>query len=152
MIDDYKCTDETISIAITLEAIDTEAMLRFVNSDKSGATVLFMGTTRRLTGERETTRLDYECYETMAIKKMREILDEARSKWAFEKASMAHRTGTVDVGQTSVAIAVSAAHRKVAFEAAEWLIDTLKQVVPIWKQECWADGSREWVHPGFHKT
>jgi molybdopterin synthase catalytic subunit len=74
---------------------------------------------------------------------------EATQRWSLSSCAIVHRLGELAVGETSVAIAVSAAHREAAFEAAKWLIDRIKQVVPIWKQERWADGTSLWVHPGI---
>jgi molybdopterin synthase catalytic subunit len=109
--------------------------------------VLFLGTTRELTGGRQTVTLDYECYEEMAQRKLAELEDQARQRWPILHCAIVHRLGRVDVGEASVAVAVSSAHRQPAFEAGQWLIDTLKVVVPIWKCEHWADGTTEWVHP-----
>jgi len=134
-------------IEITSQPIDTTAVLESVKSIQAGAAVLFVGTTRQFTGDRETLKLDYECYESMAIKKMSEILDQAAAKWKIESCSIVHRVGTVELGQASIAVAVSSPHRNDSFEAGRWLVDTLKTEVPIWKREYWADGSKEWVHP-----
>ena len=136
-------------IVITHEAIDTEQVLKEIQSDLSGATVLFIGTTRKITDGRETVRLEYECYESMARKKLQELLDEANKRWPIQHACIVHRMGVVDVGEASVAVAVSSPHRQDAFDSAKWLIDNLKQIVPIWKQENWSDGTRQWVHPGI---
>jgi molybdopterin synthase catalytic subunit len=84
----------------------------------------------------------------MAHKKLAELAAEAARRWPLVACAMVHRLGRLEVGETSVAVAVSAAHRQAAFEAGQWLIDTLKQAVPIWKRELWADGTSEWVHPG----
>lgn len=134
-------------IKIVKNRIDTESVLASVHSDTCGAAVLFVGTTRRLTGGRETTKLEYECYDEMAIAKINQLCDQARRTWTMDNISVVHRVGTVEIGESSIAIAVSSPHRKSAFEAAQWLIDELKQQVPIWKKEHWADGSTEWVHP-----
>jgi molybdopterin synthase catalytic subunit len=109
--------------------------------------VLFLGTTREITADRRTTSLDYECYPEMAERKLAELEAEARSRWPILECTIVHRLGRVEIGEASVAVAVSSAHRQAAFEAGQWLIDTLKQVVPIWKCEHWADGTTEWVHP-----
>ncbi len=85
----------------------------------------------------------------MARDKLAELEAEARSRWPIEECAIVHRVGHVPIGEASVAIAVSTAHRQPAFEAGQWLIDTLKEVVPIWKKENWADGASQWVHPGF---
>ncbi len=85
----------------------------------------------------------------MARQKLIELEAEARRQWPLVDCAIVHRLGHVALGEASVAIAVSAAHRDAAFAAGKWLIDTLKVVVPIWKKENWADGSTEWVHPGL---
>ena len=134
-------------IEITSNTIDTEAVLRSVSSPNCGAAVLFVGTTRQFTNDRETTTLAYECYQPMAIAKMNELRDSALAKWDIEKCSIVHRVGVVDVEAASVVVAVSSPHRVASFESASWIMERLKQVVPIWKQEHWADGDTEWVHP-----
>jgi molybdopterin synthase catalytic subunit len=120
-----------------------------VRSPRAGAVVLFVGTTRELTGERRTESLDYECYGDMAEKKLAELKTEAETRWPLIQCAIVHRVGRVGLGEASVAIAVSSPHREAAFEAGKWLIDTLKQVVPIWKKENWSDGTQGWVHPGL---
>ena len=93
--------------------------------------------------------LTYEAYPEMARKKLAELEEEARWRWPIIELAMVHRVGHLDLGEVSVVVAVSCPHRLDAFEACRWLIDTLKEVVPIWKKETWADGSEEWVHPGL---
>jgi molybdopterin synthase catalytic subunit len=137
-------------IRLTHEAIDSQELLDDVASPLAGAVVLFLGTTRELTAGRRTDWLDYECYPEMAQQKLAELEGEARQRWPLVECSIVHRLGRVEVGQASVAIAVSSAHRQAAFDAGQWLIDTLKEVVPIWKKENWSDGSSEWVHPGLN--
>jgi molybdopterin synthase catalytic subunit len=136
-------------IALVETTIDVNALLAQVASPQAGAIVLFLGTTREWTDSRQTVKLQYDCYRTMALAKMEELADTARRRWPLVECGIVHRLGIVPLGEASVAIAVSAGHRQAAFEAGQWLIDTLKQVVPIWKQEHWADGSTEWVHPGL---
>lgn len=138
-------------IELTRERIDEAALLERVRSASAGAIVLFLGTTRELTGDRRTERLEYECYPAMAEKKLAELEAEACRRWPLVACTIVHRLGTVPLTETSVAIAVSSPHRKAAFEAGQWLIDTLKEVVPIWKQEQYADGQTEWVHPGINR-
>lgn len=133
---------------LTTEAIDTQALLDRVSSPAAGAVVLFLGTVREMTAGRQTKRLEYEAYGPMAEKKLGELLAEARQRWALAGCEVVHRLGHLELGDVSVAVAVSSPHRADAFEAGRWLIDTIKQVVPIWKKELWADGSSEWVHPG----
>lgn len=129
--------------------IDTQQVLAHVASPDAGAVVLFLGTTRQFTDSRETASLDYECYHDMAVAKLAELEAEARTRWPIVHCAIVHRTGHVALGEASVAIAVSTAHRATAFEAGQWLIDTLKEVVPIWKKENWSDGTSQWVHPGL---
>ena len=136
-------------IALTNEPLIAEDVLRRVASPRAGAVVLFLGTTRETTGDRRTTSLQYECYVEMAEKKLAELESQARQRWPLCECVIVHRLGPVGIGEASVAIAVSTPHRRDAFEAGQWLIDTLKEVVPIWKQEHWADGTQEWVHPGL---
>jgi molybdopterin synthase catalytic subunit len=135
-------------IRLTHDSIDVPALLDFVGSPQAGAAVLFLGTTREFTHGRQTASLDYECYPEMAEKKMAELEAEARRRWPIVECGIVHRLGHLELGEASVAIAVSTPHRRDAFEAGQWLIDTLKQVVPIWKKENWTDGTTEWVHPG----
>lgn len=134
-------------IQLTQEPIDTQHVLESVQSTQSGAAVLFLGTTREWTRGRRTMWLDYECYEEMAIRQLELLEQQAREKWPLEHCTIVHRLGRVDLGEASVAVAVSTGHRREAFEAGQWLIDQLKEVVPIWKQEHWEDGATEWVHP-----
>jgi molybdopterin synthase catalytic subunit len=134
-------------IQLTDKPIDTAAMLAQVNSPQAGAVVLFLGTVRELTAGRRTVALDYECYGEMASKKLAELEAEARRRWPVVELAIVHRLGRLELGAASVAVAVSTPHRQDAFEAGKWLIDTLKEVVPIWKKEYWDDGTTEWVHP-----
>ena len=136
-------------IQITRYPIDVAAVVDQVTSAEAGAVVLFLGTTREFTEGRQTESLDYECYGEMAEKKMAELEAQARERWPLVACVIVHRVGHVPLREASVAIAVSSAHRGEAFSAGQWLIDTLKQVVPIWKRENWADGTSEWVHPGM---
>ncbi|MDA1049257.1 MAG: molybdenum cofactor biosynthesis protein MoaE [Planctomycetota bacterium] len=139
-------------IELTEQPIDTQEVLRQVSSTQAGAVVLFLGTTREFTRGRQTLSLNYECYAGMAERKLLELDAEARRRWPLVETAIVHRVGHLGLGEASVAIAVSSAHRQDAFEAGKWLIDTLKEVVPIWKQENWADGTAEWVHPGVESS
>jgi molybdopterin synthase catalytic subunit len=136
-------------LALTSEPIETAALVAQVSSNAAGAVVLFLGTTREITGERRTASLNYECYPAMAERKLAELEAEARRRWPLTGCAIVHRLGHLELGEASIAIAVSSPHRQQAFEAGKWLIDTIKEVVPIWKQENWADGTSEWVHPGM---
>lgn len=135
-------------ISLTHDPIDYHALTESVRSANSGAVVLFLGTVREMTGERRTVALDYEGYPAMALAKLAELEAAARIRWPIDKVGMIHRLGHLELGEISVAVAVSCPHRQQAFEAGKFLIDELKVRVPIWKKENWDDGSTEWVHPG----
>jgi molybdopterin synthase catalytic subunit len=135
-------------IRLTRDPIDYHALTEQVRRRDCGAVVTFLGTVRDLTGERVTIALDYEVYPGMAEKKMAEIEADTRARWPVGEMAMVHRLGRLEVGEVSVAVAVSCPHRAQAFEACRHAIDRLKELVPIWKKENWADGSTEWVHPG----
>jgi molybdopterin synthase catalytic subunit len=137
-------------IQLTDTPIDTSLLLNRVRHPEAGAVVLFLGTTRELTGGRQTVALDYEAYREMAERQLAELEAEARRRWPVIECSITHRLGRVPPTEASVAIAVSTPHRSDAFAAGQWLIDSLKRDVPIWKREQWADGSTEWVHPGMN--
>jgi len=134
-------------VKLTREPIDSAALVDAAQTPEAGAVVLFLGVARRLTDGRETTELTYDAYEAMAVKELASLEAQARQRWPLVECSIVHRLGVVPLGEASVAVAVACPHRREAFEAGEWLIDTLKERVPIWKQEHWADGEREWVHP-----
>ena len=134
-------------IKLTENPIDATALLQTAQQPEAGAVVLFLGITRQFTQGRETTSLSYEAYREMAVKELERLEQQARDRWPLVDCSIVHRLGEVPLAEASVAIAVSSPHRGDAFEAGRWLIDTLKETVPIWKQEHWADGDAEWVHP-----
>jgi molybdopterin synthase catalytic subunit len=134
-------------IALTHDPIDYHALTESVRSNHSGAVVLFLGTVRELTQGRRTIALDYEGYPEMAEAKLAELESLARARWPIDHVAIVHRLGHLELGEISVAIAVSCPHRGQAFEAGQFLIDELKVRVPIWKQENWDDGTKEWVHP-----
>ncbi|HYT90758.1 MAG TPA: molybdenum cofactor biosynthesis protein MoaE [Gemmataceae bacterium] len=135
-------------IRLTREPIDDHALTEQVRRGDCGAVVTFLGTVRDLTGDRVTVALDYEAYPAMAEKKMAEIESETRGRWPVGDIVLVHRLGHLEVGEISVAVAVSCPHRAQAFEACRHAIDRLKELVPIWKKENWSDGGTEWVHPG----
>lgn len=134
-------------ISITEQPIDYTALTERVRSNQCGAVVLFMGTVREMTAGRHTVALDYEVYPEMAQKMMQQLIIEARDQWAIQVVAIEHRVGHLGLGEISVAIAVSSPHRNEAFEAGRFLIDRLKEIVPIWKKENWSDGTTEWEHP-----
>ena len=135
-------------IRLTHDIIDHTALTESVRRPNCGAVVTFLGTVRDLTGDQVTVALDYEAYPRMAEKKMAEIEADTRARWPVGDVAMVHRLGHLEVGDVSVAVAVSCPHRGQAFDACRHAIDRLKELVPIWKKENWADGSTEWVHPG----
>jgi molybdopterin synthase catalytic subunit len=135
-------------IQLTHETIDYASLTEAVRARAAGAVVLFLGTVRELTNGRQTVALDYEAFPEMAAAKFEELINEARQRWPVVNAAIVHRLGRLELGDVSVAVAVSTPHRQQAFEAGQYLIDRLKEVVPIWKKENWSDGTTEWVHPG----
>jgi molybdopterin synthase catalytic subunit len=139
-------------IRLTREPIDYHGLTESVRRADCGGVVLFLGTVRDLTDGKVTTALEYEAYAGMAEKKMAEIEQDTRSRWPVREMGLVHRLGRLDVGEVSVAVAVSCPHRTEAFAACRHAIDRLKELVPIWKKENWADGTSEWVHPGEPST
>ena len=124
--------------------IDLAGLDRAVRDPKAGAVVTFVGTTRNVNAGRNVKRLEYEAFASMATKEMRSLAAQAKKRWPLRKVAMVHRTGAVPVGEASVAIAVSAGHRGEAFDACRWLIDRLKEIVPIWKKEHYR-GGEVWI-------
>lgn len=127
--------------------IDTAAVLASVADVAAGANVLFVGTTRGITEDVVTLGLEYEAHESLALSVLRDLADEAVRLHALARCAVVHRLGAVPVGSASVAVATSAAHRREAFAAAEWLMEQIKRAVPIWKREEAEDGSQTWIHP-----
>ncbi|MFG0297065.1 MAG: molybdenum cofactor biosynthesis protein MoaE [Maioricimonas sp. JB045] len=140
---------ESEMVRLTREEIDHAALLEEVRTHAAGAAVLFVGTVREMTNGRQTVALDYDAYPEMAIAKMRSLCDEALERFPLTGVRVEHRLGRLELGDVSIAVAVSSPHRAAAFDAGRMLIDRLKEEVPIWKKENWADGSTEWVHPGL---
>jgi len=132
------------SISIGPDPIDVEELEHQVANPAAGAIVTFAGTTRRDNVGRRVLRLEYEAYEQMALSEMRKLAREAGDRWPIVRIAIRHRIGRVDIGETSVAIAVAAAHRAEAFEACRFAIDRLKEVVPIWKKE-YFEGGEVWI-------
>ena len=109
--------------------------------------MLFLGTVREFTGDVQTAALEYEAFHGMAVASLNAIIAEACDRWPVIQSSIVHRTGPLELGDIAVAVAVSSAHRVPAFEAGQWIMDTIKQRTPIWKKEVYSDGTTEWVHP-----
>jgi molybdopterin synthase catalytic subunit len=139
-------TEGNGEVKIVRERIDPEAVIQRLKHPSDGAVVTFDGIVRDNTRGRRTLYLDYEAYEAMALKQMESLATEARTRFAVRGATIIHRLGRLEIGETSVLVVVAAAHRGAAFEACRWIIDTLKKTVPIWKKEyledgaVWADG------------
>src|SRR5437867_4246753 len=121
-----------------------DRLLGRVKHPQAGGIVLFLGTARDNDRGRHVKFIEYEAYQPMALKEMNRVVGEARRRWPLLGIAIVHRLGHLDVGDISVAIAVSSGHRKEAFEAGRYAIDTLKQTVPIWKKEVW-EGGEAWI-------
>ena len=128
-------------VEIVREPIRTEAVLAGIKAGGDGAVCLFDGIVRDNTRGRQTLHLDYEAYEEMALKQMHALRIDALAQFQVREVAIVHRLGRLLIGETSVLIAVSSAHRGAAFDACRWMIDRLKKIVPIWKHEQFADGA-----------
>jgi molybdopterin synthase catalytic subunit len=131
-------------IDIVSHPIDVAAVTAAAGEPRAGAVVTFVGTTRDHNDGRRVTRLEYEAYPEMAIAEMKKIAATLGERWPIERAAIVHRIGVVPIGEASVVIAVSSAHRVAAFEACHFAIDRLKEVVPIWKKEHF-EGGEIWI-------
>jgi MoaE-MoaD fusion protein len=135
----------TEAYQITTQPLDPAPLVALVQSPDMGAVVTFAGIVRNNFGGRATAYLEYEAYESMAVLVLRSLANQARVMWGAGAIAIHHRVGRLEIGEMAVLIVVAAAHRHEAFEAAEWLMDRIKEVAPIWKKEIWADGASEWV-------
>jgi molybdopterin synthase catalytic subunit len=135
-------------IEITAIKIDREKVVNAACDLEAGAVCTFIGTVRSKTSDKKVVRLEYECYESMAISEINKIIEKAKGRWPILKVAISHRMGTLQIGDEAVVLAVSTPHRNESFEACQFIIDTLKQTVPIWKKEVF-EGGEEWVsaHP-----
>ena len=131
-------------IEITYDALDPEAITDRVRSDSAGAVITFLGTTRDTTADRDVLYLEYEAYEPMAEKKLAEVRQEMMEKWPLTGVAISHRLGRLEVSDISLVVAVSSQRRGYAFEATQYSVDRLKQIVPIWKKEFFK-GGEVWV-------
>ena len=132
-------------VEVTGEPLDSMAVADHVRADCDGAIVIFEGVTRDHNDGRHVEYLEYEAYQPMAENKVRELFGEMRARYEIDKCAVAHRVGRVDIGEKSMVVAVSAAHRRPAFEAALYFVDRLKEVVPIWKKEHF-EGGEVWIN------
>ncbi len=130
-----------MTVELVRERIDTAALTQGVKAGGDGAVCVFDGIVRDNTRGRRTLHLDYEAYEEMALKQMRELAAQAVERFGVREVTLVHRLGRLVVGETSVLIVVASAHRGAAFDACRWVIDTLKKTVPIWKKEQFVDGA-----------
>ncbi|HKV25178.1 MAG TPA: molybdenum cofactor biosynthesis protein MoaE [Candidatus Acidoferrum sp.] len=128
-------------LALVRDPIDQGALVAHVRAAEDGAVVSFDGCVRNHSRGRQTLYLEYESYESMALEKIREIATEMHEKFPIDRVAIVHRLGRLEIGDTSVFIAVSSEHRPTAFEACRFAIDTLKRTVPIWKKEYFEDGA-----------
>jgi molybdopterin synthase catalytic subunit len=134
-------------IELTRETINYSQLTEAVRDHSAGAVVLFLGTVREFTQGAQTDWMAYEAYPEMAQRSLQQLIDQAFQNFPITRAAVSHRIGDLQLGDISVAIAVSAPHRAQAFDAGRWMIDTLKDQVPIWKREYYSDGRVEWQHP-----
>ncbi len=131
---------------LTRAPLDLAALMARVQAPERGGTALFLGTVRDHHAGRQVVGLEYSSYEEMAEAECDRIVREAEGRWPVALA-VQHRLGALAIGDAAVAVAAASAHRDAAFEAARWVIEALKQRVPIWKRERYADGSIAWVDP-----
>lgn len=131
---------------VTKEPLNVQEVNTLVKRSTDGAVVTFDGIVRDNFDGRAVRYLEYEAYAEMAEKKMVEIATEVRQKFAVGKIAMAHRIGRLEIGESSIVIAVAAPHRHAAFEACAYAMDRVKEEVPVWKKECFVDGEAHWVN------
>ena len=131
-------------IEITHRALDPRTITASVRRDSNGAVVTFLGATRRNSMGKGVLYLEYEAYEPMALKKLSEIAAEVTQKWGIQDLAIAHRVGRLEIEDISLVVAVASPHRKEAFQACGYVVDRIKEDVPIWKKEVFEDGE-VWV-------
>ena len=131
-------------IRVTPGRLDPEEAIESVRRDEAGAVDLFLGIVRNTNKGRAVDHLVYDAYPSMAEKTMRELAEEAVERFDLTDSAVLHRTGRLEIGETSLLVAVSAGHRAATFEAGHWLVNEVKRRVPVWKKEVWADGE-EWI-------
>lgn len=139
-----------VRLDLVREPIRLDTLVDAVRHPGAGGLVVFLGVVRDHSRGRDVDHLEYEAYEALALKEMSRIAADAAERWGA-RVAIAHRLGTLAIGEVSVAIAAAAPHRRQAFDACRFAIDTLKQTVPIWKKEVWADGA-EWIGQDEHSA
>ena len=137
-------------IQITRQKLDPQPMTASVRRDSNGAVVTFLGTTRRTSQGKTVLYLEYEAYEPMVLKELERITLEVASKWGIEDVAIAHRMGRLEIEDISLVVAVASPHRKEAFESCHYIVDRIKETVPIWKKEVFEDGET-WVGCQSHE-
>ena len=140
-----------IRAAVVREKIEIEKLTREAASPASGAVAIFLGTVRSQNEGRDVTGIEYSAYDEMAEREMMNILDEAAAKFSIHSGIVEHRVGELEVGDASIGIVVTHAHRGAALDALRYVIDETKARAPVWKLEHYVDGSREWVGAGTGK-
>ena len=138
--------ENSIDIKLTEDKLLLQDCYDFVEDKSCGGLSVFIGTVRNRTKEKEVFKLEFSAYEPMAVKEMKLIAEAAIEKFKVSKVAIHHATGTLGIGQVPVIIAVSSPHRDAAFKACKYAIDTLKETVPIWKKEYYANGDSGWVN------
>lgn len=133
--------EQGVIVTLTREPIHADPLVAAAKKGEDGAVVVFDGIARNHSRGRRTLHLDYEAYEEMAVRQMRELANQARNRFGVRQVTVVHRLGRLEISETSILIVVASAHRSAAFEASRWLIDSIKKTVPIWKKETFADGA-----------
>jgi len=129
---------------VTDRPLEPDRLVEHVRRDEAGAVALFYGVVRDNSMGRRVLYLEYDAYPEMATKVMRRLAEEVKQRWAVTDIAIQHRTGRLEIGETSLLVAVSSPHRREAFEACHALVDRFKEVVPVWKKEVW-EGGEEWI-------
>jgi molybdopterin synthase catalytic subunit len=129
---------------ITKNPININEVTQAVVKREAGAIVNFIGTVRELTDGKKTLYLEYDAYESMALKKLERIGQEIKEKWVDAEVAIVHRLGRLEISDIAVVISISTPHRNDAYEANRYAIERIKEIVPIWKKEHWEDGE-EWI-------
>jgi molybdopterin synthase catalytic subunit len=138
-------------ISITADPLDPQPFIEHVRRDESGAVALFLGVVRNNNLGRRILHLEYDAYPQMAEKKLRQVAEEIMSHWPITDIAITHRTGRLEIGETSLVVVVSSPHRHEAFEACQHAVNRIKEVAPIWKKEVW-EGGEAWIEGEGHPT
>ncbi|SDI73096.1 molybdenum cofactor biosynthesis protein MoaE [Natribacillus halophilus] len=142
---------DTDLFSLSWEPLDVQPVIDKVVDRNCGAIATFIGTVREMTHGKKTLKLEYEAYEPMAVKTLAQIGDEVEAKWPDTTVAVTHRLGTLGISDIAVIVAVSSPHRKAAYEANEYTMERIKEMVPIWKKEFWEDGT-QWIGDQLETT